>query len=135
MDDSNWIQTYTKKKVYPLNFKLEDVDIFDIAHSLSNECRYSGHCKTFYSVAQHSVLMADFMEKEGNNPEEIFQALLHDASEYVLRDIPRPLKHASEFAFYRILEDKVQAMIYEKFGLPEIMLQSVKLWDDILLDR
>lgn len=102
-----WIQTYSGKKFFPFR-KIEHdnvLSITDIAHSLSMKCRFSGHCKKFYSVAEHSVLCADLvilLQKElkdnGYNisSKEVFEhsfyALLHDASESIFGDTIKPLK-------------------------------------------
>ena len=58
MKSTEWIQTYTGVKFYPLNPCMDDIDIIDIAHSLSLQCRFTGHLSEFYSVAQHSVMVA-----------------------------------------------------------------------------
>lgn len=85
--DNIWIQTYTGKKFYPLNPKEEDICIKDIAWSLSNLCRFNGHSKYFYSVAEHSVYVAE------NVPEKYaLQGLLHDAAEAYIGDISGPIK-------------------------------------------
>ena len=60
----------------------------DIAHHLSNTCRFSGACEPYYSVAEHSVLVSR-LALDGYKRE----ALLHDAAEAYLWDIPRPAKH------------------------------------------
>lgn len=52
--DPCWIETYTGRKFYLLHPRPEDVDITDIAHALSNQCRYTGHTRMFYSIAEHS---------------------------------------------------------------------------------
>ena len=49
----DWMQTYSGKRYYPVDPRIEDVDINDIAHALSHLCRYGGHCSRFYSVAEH----------------------------------------------------------------------------------
>jgi hypothetical protein len=61
-----WIQTYTGKKFYPLTATIDDIDIEDIAHSLSMQCRFNGHCYVFYSVAEHSVLIAENIPQQYN---------------------------------------------------------------------
>jgi len=76
-----------------LNPRAEDVRIEDIAHALSQQCRFTGHTKTFYSVAQHSVLASTLVAA----PDELW-ALLHDASEAYMGDMNRPLKHAPEMS-------------------------------------
>ena len=121
-----WIQTYTGKKFDFLNPIVDSVCIEDIAHALSNICRYTGHTKEFYSVAQHSVLTVD------NVPyEDSLAALLHDATEAYLTDISKPLK--TLLPQYRELEDKVHKVISEKFGLPNKLPDSVKEADLRLL--
>lgn len=105
-----WVQTYSGKKFFPLDPKLEDICIEDIAHALSNICRFNGHCKEFYSVALHSVLVCDQVSKEAKP-----FALLHDASEAYLCDIARPIK--SKLPSYVRKEDKIQSLIFEKFTL------------------
>jgi len=88
-----WIQTYTGKHFYPLDPRPEDFDVLDIAHALAYKCRYSGHCSQFYSVAQHSVLVAAECEKRyPDRPNLAWWGLLHDVGEAYLPDIPRPLK-------------------------------------------
>jgi uncharacterized protein len=82
-----WIQTYTGLKFYPLNPRSKDVRIEDIAHALSLKCRFGGHCRIFYSIAQHSMLVANHVPIEYE-----LVALLHDASEAYLPDVARPIK-------------------------------------------
>lgn len=96
-------------------------DIEVIAHSLSNLCRFTGH-GLFYSVAQHSVHVSYLCPAE-----YALHGLLHDASEAFLGDIASPLK--ALLPDYKALENKVQCMIFRKFGLPEIMPWEIKRAD------
>ncbi|RZD16594.1 MAG: HD family hydrolase [Candidatus Acididesulfobacter guangdongensis] len=121
-----WIQTYTGKKFDFLNPDADSVCIEDIAHALSNICRYTGHTKEFYSVAQHSVLAVNNVPDEDS-----LAALLHDATESYLTDISKPLK--TLLPQYRKLEYKVYKVITEKFGLPDKLPDSVKEADLRLL--
>lgn len=124
-----WIQTYTGKKFYPLNPRMEDICIEDIAHALSMLCRFTGHSKFFYSVAEHCVLVSYFCDSKDS-----LAGLLHDASEGLgLNDISSPIKRSKIFEGYRNAEDHLQRMIYKKFGLPEIEPLSVKLADKRIL--
>ena len=107
----DWIQTYTGKMFYPLDPRVEEIDIFDVAHALSNVCRFTGHVKTFYSVSQHSVLASDKVPAEYK-----LTALLHDASEFAIADVARPIKRLPEFKFYREIEDNLMKFMSQKFN-------------------
>jgi hypothetical protein len=121
-----WLQTHSGGQFFPLDPRPEEVSIADVAHALSNLCRFAGHCREFYSVAQHSVLVSYCVPAE-----HAFQALLHDASEAYMVDMPRPLK--LEIPQYRAIEKRVQAVIYRRFGLPELEDPCVKAADDRVL--
>jgi hypothetical protein len=108
--DKNWMQTYSGKRIWIDDIRPEDIDIRDIAHALAMQCRYAGHCVQFYSVAEHSVLLANYVA-----PEHAMWALLHDASEAYLVDIPRPIKPF--LANYYDLEANVMAAVCGRFGL------------------
>jgi len=120
---TGFIYTYTGKRVSPLDMKPEDIDPLDIAHALSNVCRYAGHVDYFYSVAQHSVLVADQFEEE---TELRKWALLHDASEAYLGDIVAPLKYCGHFEFYKEAEERLMNVIAERFDLNLIEPPEVK---------
>lgn len=76
------------------------IDIHDIAHGLSNICRFNGQTPEFYSVAQHSVLCYWLAKEKGYTPAERLACLLHDAAEAYVGDMVRPLKqHLAAFAF------------------------------------
>lgn len=70
----DWMQTYTGRRFWPLDPVAGDIEIMDIAHALSNQCRYAGHTRFHYSVAQHSVQVS-----ENVAPEHALWGLLHDA--------------------------------------------------------
>lgn len=86
-----FMQTFTGRKYWPCNPVPNEVFIEDIAHALSLQSRYAGHCIKFYSVAEHSVLIARYLAAT-HAPEVALAGLLHDASEAYCVDIPRPLK-------------------------------------------
>ena len=83
----DWIQSYTGKMVQPLALKPEQVCIKDIAHALSNKCRYTGHSREFYSVAQHALVGSRHID-----PKHALTFLLHEVSEAYLPDIASPVK-------------------------------------------
>lgn len=121
---SGWVQTYTGKKFFPLQPNVEAIDLEDIAHALSMSCRFTGHTKFHYSIAQHSVLVSYLA-----GAEHAFAGLLHDASEAYLSDISSPIKRSSVFVEYKEIEKVLQSAIYTKFGLPVDEHPSVKKAD------
>jgi hypothetical protein len=106
------MQTVSGKKFYPLNPRVEDVDIYDIAHHLGNLCRYNGATKSFYSVAQHSVLVSTVCD-----PRDALWGLLHDASEAYMGDMIRPLKHSPGYKQFRKDEARCMAAVCKAFDL------------------
>lgn len=112
---NSWISTHTGKQFDPLNPQTPDIVIEDIAHALGNMCRFAGHTKEFYSVAQHSVLVSQILEEQGHDLTTQLRGLLHDATEAYMVDIPRPLKIQSFMAEYRVAEDRLEAAIAERF--------------------
>lgn len=142
-EEKTWIQTYTGLQFQPLNPRVEDIRIEDIAHALSNQCRFSGHCREFYSVADHSLWVSRVVEappdgclsdRRGENRALALWGLLHDAPEAYLVDLPRPIKHGSEIGrMYREFEGRLMAAICERFGLPAEEPDEVKHADKRLL--
>lgn len=123
-----WIQTYSGRRFNPTNPVVDAIVIEDISHSLSMQCRFSGHVKRFYSVAQHSVLVSYICDYE-----DALWGLMHDASEAYLVDVPRPLKRSGKFDAYLAFEDNMQKAICKRFNLPEKEPKSIKLADMALL--
>ena len=113
------IDTFTGKRLSILALEPEDVDIRDIAHSLSLRCRFNGHIQQLYSVAQHSVILARMVARDGGSPMSRLRALLHDAAEFVTGDSPGPVKHTSLMSGYRLIEQGVQRAVCERFGVEE----------------
>ncbi|SHJ71538.1 hypothetical protein SAMN05444159_1299 [Bradyrhizobium lablabi] len=128
MTDSrgDWIQTALGRQFWPIDPRADEVFIDDIAHALSMLCRFGGHCLRFYSVAEHSVLLS-----RAAAPEHKLWALLHDASEAYLVDVPRPLKPF--LAGYKEAEDKIMRAVCERFGLDADMPTAVKEFDGRIL--
>ena len=127
----SWIKTYSGIHFYPQDPRPEDFNIIDIAHSLSNQCRFSGHVRQFYSVSQHSLLVADLVQRSGAGNIEMLSALLHDATEAYLVDVPRPIKpYLKE---YKSIEANVAAVIARKFGLIYPWPDSIMWADNVAL--
>jgi 5'-deoxynucleotidase YfbR-like HD superfamily hydrolase len=106
----NWSQTFTGLQFWPCDPRREDVRVEDIAHALALQCRFAGHCRVPYSVAEHSVRVAEWVWDETSGDRRAsLAALLHDASEAYCVDVPRPLK--PYLTGYREIEHGVMHVI------------------------
>lgn len=140
-DDPGAISTISRRKVNPLTTSVANIDINDIAHALSRQCRYNGHTTGHLSVARHSIWVADRVrEVLYRNPRPlpldqrlqlILTALLHDAAEAYLGDLVKPLKHSEFGAAYLEAERDLEAKIARRFGLaregdewPELVMEA-----------
>jgi uncharacterized protein len=131
--EGDWLETVSGRQFYPLDARVEDVDLADIAHALAHQCRFAGHCRQFYSVAEHSVRVAQLLQAKGFRREHCRWGLLHDASEAYLVDIPRPLKRLPVFAPYREVEERLMRVIAERFDLGWPEPDVVKWADNVML--
>jgi hypothetical protein len=122
----SWILTYTGKKFNPAQCRQGDLDVTDIAHSLSLQTRFNGHCTSFYSVAEHCVRVSKILDREF-----AMWGLLHDAAEAYLGDLPRPVK--KQFPAFQDMEEELLRVVSKKFGLAWPMPEEVCQADDILL--
>jgi uncharacterized protein len=114
-----FIQTVSGRRINPFAPDPTAIDIGDIAHALANHCRFGGHSRRFYSVAQHSCVVADVTAGRGVDRGAVLWALLHDAAEAYLGDLPHPVKHNSELGrIYRHAEKGLQQAILKRFRLP-----------------
>ena len=120
-----YLQTVSGRWVNPFDPDPAQFDAGDIARALANQCRFGGHRRVFYSVAQHCVIVSRVVEERGGDVEDVFAALMHDASEAYLGDMPHPLKHRSELgAAFRDAEAQLEEAIRDRFEIkpdvPEI---------------
>ena len=122
----SWIQTYGGRAFYPLDPDPDGLDPADIAHSLALQCRFNGHCRVFYSVAEHSVRVSHAVP-----PDLALWGLLHDATEAYVGDLPRPIKQ--QLPQYRQAENDLMRVVADRFGLVWPMPQAVLEADTRLL--
>ncbi len=114
-EDSPYLGTYTNKKFHFLEPTTDEICIMDIAHSLSNQCRFNGHTEVFYSVAEHCCIISDLVEAADRDRQEVLSGLLHDASEAYLCDIPSPLK--PYLTNYMEMERRLEYIIQKKYNI------------------
>ena len=126
--DNAYMTTVSGRRVFFHDPKPEDIDLGDIAYALSGLYRWGGHTEPRWSVAQHSILGSSIIEKEF-----ALEFLLHDAAEAYLGDIIRPLKRMPEVAArYQIMEECLERVMAEKFGLLYPFPDEVKLTDNLV---
>lgn len=122
-----YILTHIGRHFDLLNPSQKDVSIYDIARALSHICRFTGHARTFYSVAQHSVLVSNLVPDEYR-----FEALMHDAHEAYMGDVATPVKRVLGPALSS-LEDRVSLAVRTRFQLPIDTSPVVKKADALAL--
>jgi uncharacterized protein len=130
----DYIQVNSGRYFYVLDPRPEDITVEDIAHSLSNLCRFTGHGDRFYSVGEHSIYCAKIARKLGLPTLQQLYCLLHDASESVMNDLARPVKQ--NIPQYKEIEDNVMAVMWKVVGLPkptEEDYRIVKIIDNTML--
>ena len=113
----SWIQTSSGMRFYPQNPEKSTFKIQDIAHALSQLCRFGGHTMHFYSVAQHSVLVAEIVESLGGSKSDQLWGLMHDATEAYMIDLPTPIK--ALFPEYKVMEKALMKVLQKRFGLAD----------------
>ena len=110
------------RAIDPLNPDPRAIDLGDIAHALSFVPRFGGHSRVFYSVAQHSVLVRDLVSERCSEDRVLAAALLHDAAEAYLLDMPSPIKR--HLPDYTAAEKSLQRIIETKFGVLELAAED-----------
>jgi uncharacterized protein len=124
-----WIQTYSGGQFHILDPQQDEILITDIGHALAMQCRFTGHVRRFYSVAEHCVHGSKLVPQK-----DALWFLLHDASEAFITDINRPLKHFTGIGIeYLPVEAKIMEAICQKFRLPIEEPPSVKKADNAML--
>lgn len=118
------INTFTGLSIDPFNVDPALICIEDIAHHLANMCRFTGACKTFYSVAQHCYNVSLLCRRD-----HALEGLLHDGNEYLTGDIATPTKRRPEMKPIRDAEDSLDAKIRYKYHLPSEISHDVHVTD------
>lgn len=114
-----WIGTYSGGRISPFNPRPEDIRMQDIVASLPHICRFGGQIIWLYSVATHSCMIYEYGKQAlgVTNEKELAWALLHDAAEAYIGDVPRPVKHA--IPAFQEIDNRIMAAIAEKYDLGE----------------
>jgi len=126
MKTGDWIETFSGLKFYPLDPQPEDICIEDIAHALALQCRYNGHSRVFYSVAEHSVRMSRL-----DLPGCPKWRLMHDAAEAYISDVPSPIKPM--LRGFKKIEESISMIIGKKYSLGIPNHTEIKYADMVML--
>lgn len=129
-----WLNTATGRRFNFLHPRAEDIDIVDIAVALSHQARYAGHTLRHYSVAEHSVILADVAVALELDIDTRRWALLHDAAEAYVLDVPWPLKAAGLARDLSRVEKAIMACVVERFELSATEPAIVKELNIEILD-
>lgn len=127
------IKTYTGRRWHLSDPRSADVDVKDIAHALSNQCRFNGHVTCFYSVAQHAVIVALEVFRRTGDYRLAFWGLHHDDEETYLGDVVKPLKRLAQSGAHRDLAELTQTAVLDYLGLSWPEPPVVKLVDRLVL--
>lgn len=122
---NEYITTYTGKKFHIFNPKESEINIKDISHALSLQCRFNGHTSCFYSVASHVLIGTCLIE-----PKFKKEFLCHENAEVVTGDLVTPIKRRSP-EFLK-MEEKIEKILTKKYGLPFPMSPEVKEMDNLM---
>lgn len=129
--------------VDPLDIKVSDIKTKDLGDALAKLCRFNGHGRFFWSVAQHSLLVAYIVEllapkaieRSHDRADAVRYAILHDAAEAYLGDVAAPLKRTPAFQAYRDAEEKVLHTVFKAYGLlpnPDPVIAGVVKEADVI---
>jgi 5'-deoxynucleotidase YfbR-like HD superfamily hydrolase len=126
-----WIETFNGNTFDYENLSMNIIEIEDIAHALSQVCRFNGHCRSFYSVAEHSVHVANVIDER-----LALAGLLHDGTEAYMPDIPTPLKaYWSKYFWLEQFEEEILKTVFKSFVIPynEEDWKIIKKYDKAVL--
>jgi hypothetical protein len=126
----DWMMTASGLQFWPLDPRVDEIEIGDIATGLAHQGRYNGQTSRFYSVAQHSIHLADYFSARSDHDFARW-ALLHDAAEAYIGDMIRPLKPI--FLSFLEIESRIERCIFERFDLKGDIPQAVKDADTRIL--
>lgn len=125
----DWTVFSSGRPFWPLDPRPEDISIEDIVDGLTGICRYCGHTRWHYSVAQHSYLVSKVV-----NPRFALAGLLHDAPEALLGDVITPVKRLIKDVYRKLEDDSMRAVATKyDFIYDEETHLEVKIADEILL--
>lgn len=113
----DWMTTQLGIRFWPMDPRTDEIFIEDIAFALSKLCRFGGHANRFYSVAEHSVHIGDYLLRTYHDEKIALGGLLHDAAEAYVGDLQKPVKHHPYLRKYRRTEERILKIICKKYAV------------------
>lgn len=111
----DWMETRSGVRFQFMDPQPEQIVLEDVALALSRACRYGGHTRRFYSVAEHCCLMSDWvMRQPWGSPADALTALHHDDAEAYIGDLPRPAKQ--NIPQFKAVETGIDRAVAARFG-------------------
>jgi hypothetical protein len=122
----DWVCTESGGGFFPFDPRPDEVHVTDIAQALSNQCRYGGAVRRFYSVGEHAILVSIALERAyPDRPELALCGLHHDDDEAYLVDIPKPVKIF--LPMYSLIAAPIYACISEALDLPLHLMHAPEI--------
>ena len=126
-----WMISTSGRQIWPMDCRPGDFIIEDVAHNLSQICRFAGSVEVFYPVSSHALMVADIVRDMGGNYLQQFQGLHHDDPEFCASDVPNPLKQ--HLPDYQKAERGIWKALAAQIGVPEKMSHLVKIADKVAM--
>jgi hypothetical protein len=105
------VTTHSGIEIDLRNLDISKVTVYDIAHTLSHICRWNGIPEDYFSVAEHSVMVAERLPKKDR-----LGGLMHDSEEFLVGDNITPLKDV--IPELRLLGNRIRDLLLIKYGVP-----------------
>lgn len=126
-------RTVSGKLVHAPELAPSEIDFRDIANGLASECRHCGQLSQWVSVAQHSVGVHDLMRDDGCSQEACFHGLMHDCEEFLMKDMPRPLKYRDHMALFVQDQLELRRRIFKRYNVCTAAVDTVREYDELWL--
>ena len=132
--EDGWLETFTGERFYFFSPTADMVHMDDIVEGLCKIARFNGQTSKFYSVAEHSVLIAHYILKRTGDPRLAYTGLMHDAAEAYIGDMARPVKQT--LPGFKEIEIGIDRVVSDRFGTTYPFPDIVKECDSrILVDE
>ncbi|MEE8608964.1 MAG: hypothetical protein V3S55_15275 [Nitrospiraceae bacterium] len=127
MVEDGWIEVFPGDVFHFGHPMPGEIKVESIAHALARLCRYNGHTTRHYSVAEHACHVSDWVRVQpGSTIRDAYTALHHDDAEYIIGDLPKPIKVTMPnfMALERILDMAISLDLGTTYPFPPIIKEA-----------